>query len=58
MIKLWCNQQISDETGGVVLCLAHLAECRIFNCPYESNEKRLKSQFPCCDYEAVDNNKE
>lgn len=49
MIKLWCEQQMLDEKG-IIMCTAHLAEGRVFDCPYNDNEERLKSKYPCVDY--------
>lgn len=46
---LWCENQTTDETGQIV-CLAHLAESRVQNCPYMSNDDRLSRQYPCSDY--------
>ena len=51
-MKLWCNFQIEDKNGDI-LCTAHLAECRVFDCPYKDNGERLKSKYPCSDYKEV-----
>lgn len=48
MSKLWCEQQMLDEKG-VIMCTAHLAEGRVFDCPYNDNEERLKAKYPCSD---------
>lgn len=50
MDKLWCDNQQIVEDGGIV-CLAHMAEARVFDCPYKNNEDRLDSRYPCSDYE-------
>lgn len=55
-MKLWCTNQMVDEDESI-LCCAHLAESRVFNCPYENNEKRLESQYPCSDYKDIDREK-
>ena len=52
-MKLWCTNQMVDR-DGCILCCAHLAESRVFECPYENNKKRLESQYPCSDYEDMD----
>lgn len=35
----WCDNQSVDELGKVI-CLAHLAEARVPDCPYKSKEER------------------
>lgn len=45
----WCEHQDVDESGKVV-CLAHLAEGRVFRCQYKTPEDRLRKRFPCSDY--------
>lgn len=47
---MWCENQAVDENGSI-MCLAHLAEGRVLDCPYESEEQRLKSEYPCSDYQ-------
>lgn len=47
--KFWCNNQAFDE-NHVVICLAHLAEARVFTCPYKSPSERLEAEYPCSDY--------
>lgn len=47
---IWCDNQTIDE-NGVLTCLAHLAEARVFTCPYKDNQERLESQYPCSDYQ-------
>lgn len=51
-MDLWCDNQMIDENGNI-LCCAHLAEARVFNCPYENNDKRLKAEYPCSDYKNI-----
>lgn len=46
---IWCDNQ-SVDTGGKLICLADLAEGRVFTCPYSNNEDRLRSEYPCSDY--------
>lgn len=48
----WCNNQSVDELGKVI-CLAHLAEARVPDCPYKSKEERVSAKYPCSDYEEV-----
>lgn len=52
--KFWCYYQEEDLDG--VYCTAHLADDRIFNCPYWNNKESLKSQFMKnkCDYIAIE----
>lgn len=46
---LFCeNQSISTE--GDVLCLAHMAEARVPDCPWRTPEDRLRAVYPCSDY--------
>lgn len=47
--KLFCQEQVACVDSSVY-CLAHLAEARVLDCPYESREDRLKSDYPCQDY--------
>lgn len=47
---IWCDNQTIDE-NGVLTCMAHLAEARVFTCPYKDNQERLESQYPCSDYQ-------
>ena len=49
MSELWCNEQGLDENGRVI-CLAHLAEARVFDCPYKDAEERLKSKYHCSNF--------
>lgn len=51
-MKLWCINQMVDEEE-CVLCFAHLAEGRVFECPYGSVEQRLESPYPCQDYKNI-----
>ena len=46
------NNQSVDELGKVI-CLAHLAEARVPDCPYKSKEERASAKYPCSDYEEV-----
>lgn len=48
----WCVNQSVDEMGKVI-CLAHLAEARVPDCPYKSKEERASAKYPCSDYEGV-----
>lgn len=48
----WCDNQSVDELGKVI-CLAHLAEARVPDCPYKSKEERASAKYPCSDYEEV-----
>lgn len=47
---LWCDYQMLLSDGITVVCAAHPAEGRAIDCPYPSNEERLKSRYPCCEY--------
>jgi hypothetical protein len=44
----WCKHRCKDSEG--IFCDAHIAEGRIFNCPYGTLEDRLKAEYPCSDY--------
>lgn len=46
---LWCDNQSIDE-HGTVICLAHLVDGRVFNCPYRNEGDRLEAEYPCSDY--------
>lgn len=48
----WCDNQSVDEMGKVI-CLAHLAEARVPDCPYKSKEERASAKYPCSDYESA-----
>lgn len=49
-MELWCDLQMRDREDGSVLCCAHLAEGRVFDCPYEDSRHRLTAEYPCSDY--------
>ena len=49
-MRIWCYYQEGLDGEEKLICTAHLAEGRVFNCPYKSNEDRLKSTYPCVDY--------
>lgn len=51
-MKLWYQQQMIDK-DNYIICLAHLAEGRVFDCPYENNEERIKAEYPCSDYKEL-----
>ena len=53
---IWCENQAIDVKGRV-LCMAHAAENKVFVCPYPDNPNRLRSTYPCSDYE-LDSKKE
>ncbi len=46
----WCENQALDEHGQVI-CLAHLAEARVLNCPYSNEAERKTKKYPCSDYQ-------
>lgn len=46
--KLFCNQQAVDEEG--IYCTAHLAEDRVFNCPYTIDTIEMAKK-KCVDFE-------
>lgn len=48
----WCKHQGKDKEG--IFCDAHIAEGRAFNCPYKTPEDRLEAEYPCSDYEKVE----
>ena len=45
----WCEEQGLDE-NKTVICMAHLAEGRVLDCPYKNNADRMKAYYPCSDY--------
>jgi hypothetical protein len=47
--NLWCDNQMLDE-NNIIICVAHLAEGRVFDCPYKNNDERLNAHYPCSDY--------
>jgi len=47
---IWCDNQ-SIDTDEKVICLVHLTEGGVLTCPYADNADRLKSGYPCSDYE-------
>ena len=47
---IWCGNQ-SVDTDDRMICLAHLAEGRVPFCPYADQADRLRSPYPCSDYE-------
>ncbi len=49
-MALWCDNQYIDSNGDVV-CMAHLVEDRVLDCPYKTLRDRLRAQYPCSDYE-------
>ena len=49
-MELWCDHQMLLNDGVEIGCAAHLAEGRLFDCPYQSNEERMNSLYPCSDY--------
>lgn len=56
-MNLWCDNQILDAHDNI-LCFAHLVEARVFECPYENNNKRMESEYPCSDYKERNNDNE
>lgn len=49
---MWCTRQGVDENDELV-CLAHLHEDRILNCPYKTKEDRIAAAYPCSDCEVI-----
>ena len=49
-MAFWCDHQMLLNDGVTVVCAAHLAEGRVLDCPYQSNEDCMKSPCPCSDY--------
>lgn len=49
--QIWCvNQQHCKDGGDNFSCLAHLAEGRIFTCPYKDLNDMLSQDYHCMDY--------
>lgn len=46
---MWCDNQMLDKENKV-MCLAHLADGRVFDCPYRSYNERINAEHPCSDY--------
>lgn len=45
----WCvHQEVGEDNK--LMCLAHLSEDRIFNCPYADADDRRCHDYPCSDY--------
>ncbi len=53
--KRWCERQDLDENENKMYCTGHLAEGRLFICPYKDPQDRLDSKYPCSDYMEVGN---
>lgn len=54
--KKFCKYQSATKEAmevGKYDCDAHIGEARVFSCRYRNNEERLKSEYPCADYELV-----
>ena len=49
--EIWCDWQGKDADG--IYCMAHIAEGRCFNCPYESDVDRENAEYPCCGYTPI-----
>lgn len=50
-IKQFCEWHIkTQENPEGTDCSAHLADGRIFKCPYNSPEDIQETEFPCVDY--------
>lgn len=54
-MKCWCRNHIKtlDDIKNPS-CTAHLAEGRCFECPYKSQEDRLKTEYPCSDFKPIE----
>lgn len=52
-MDFWCDKQAIDEKG-VVICLAHLAEGRALNCPWKSNDERVKAEYLCSECMSIE----
>ena len=50
--NFWCENQMLDE-NNIIICVAHLAEGRVFDCPYKDNDKRLQANYPCSNYKEI-----
>ena len=48
-LKFWCENQ-SIDIDKHIICLAHLAEDRVLDCPYNALTERKMSRYPCSDY--------
>lgn len=48
----WCKKQMED-TEKRLICAAHLAEGRAFECPYKNADEREKADYPCTDYKRI-----
>lgn len=48
----WCKKQMED-TKKRLICAAHLADGRAFECPYKNAEQRDAADYPCADYEGM-----
>jgi hypothetical protein len=53
-MKQFCNWHIKTaENPEGTDCSAHLADGRVFQCPYSSPEDIEKAKYPCSDYKPV-----
>lgn len=53
MKEQWCYWQIKckEDSQDTFTCTAHLADGRVFQCPYSDLDDRTKMEYPCSDYE-------
>lgn len=51
----WCKWHITTKDyPNELSCTAHLHDGRCFGCPYNSPQEREKAQYPCQDYEPIE----
>lgn len=46
----WCAWQAIDKNTGERICLASMNDGRVKTCPYQTEEIREQTQYPCSDY--------
>lgn len=49
----FCKNQVNDDGSGNILCIAHVAEGRIFTCAYDSAEEAKTAEYKCQDIEEI-----
>lgn len=47
---MFCEMQSIDKETGKIVCLAHLIDGQVFDCPYESERTREEVPYPCSDF--------
>jgi len=59
MLKIWCHnhKEITEAGKPVLVCLGHMAEARVLNCPHDSYKASQSCRYPCMDAAEIAPNK-